>query len=78
MESVTPQPKTQPKPKPQPKSTKSTKKILSVIDNKPAALSEEERNARVAVLAYYKAQARRFEPGSQLADWLAAEAEVNQ
>jgi hypothetical protein len=33
--------------------------------------------SRIAVSAYYKAQARGFEPGHQLDDWLAAEKEEN-
>ena len=65
--------------KPQPKSTKSTKKQLYAVGNKPKSdLNIEERNDHVAVSAYYKAQARGFEPGDELADWLAAEVEVNQ
>lgn len=66
MESVKPQPK-------------STKKKLSAAGNKSKSdLNKEERNANVAVAAYYKAQSRGFEPGDELADWLAAEVEVNQ
>jgi Protein of unknown function (DUF2934) len=63
----------------QPKRTKSVKKKLSVIDNKPKPkLNTKRRNAQVAVAAYYKAQARGFVPGNELEDWLAAEAEENQ
>jgi len=58
--------------------TKSTKEKLSVIGKKSKSeLNEEDRNVRVAVSAYYKAQAREFEPGYELTDWLAAEAEAN-
>jgi hypothetical protein len=65
--------------KPQSKSTKQTKKKLSVVGNKPKAdLGKEERSVHVAVSAYYKAQSRGFEPGNELADWLAAEAEVTR
>lgn len=75
MESV----KTQPKSTKRAKSTnnpKSTKRKLSVISNQSETVrNEEERNTRVAISAYYKAQARGFEPGYELADWLAAEAE---
>jgi hypothetical protein len=39
---------------------------------------EEDRFSRVAVSAYYKAQARGFQPGHELDDWLAAEAEEQQ
>lgn len=35
-------------------------------------------NGRVAKCAYYKAEARGFEPGHELEDWLAAEAEVGR
>ena len=41
-------------------------------------LNEQDRDSRVAVSAYYKAQARGFEPGHELEDWLTAEAEENQ
>lgn len=34
-----------------------------------------DRNARIAELAYYKAEQRNFEPGYELDDWLAAERE---
>ena len=35
-----------------------------------------DRDARVAELAYYKAESRGFEPGHELEDWLEAEGEV--
>lgn len=41
-------------------------------------LSAEDRCCLVALCAYYKAEARGFEPGHEMEDWLAAEAEVNQ
>jgi hypothetical protein len=37
----------------------------------------EARNAMVRQTAYLRAQARGFEPGHELADWLAAEHEVD-
>ena len=40
------------------------------------ALTGEERCSLVAEAAYYKAEARGFESGHELEDWLAAEAEV--
>ena len=65
--------------KSQSKSTKHTKKELSAVVNKSKSrLNEKDRNAHVAVSAYYKAQARGFEPGSELTDWLAAEMDVKQ
>jgi hypothetical protein len=36
-----------------------------------------ERNAKIAELAYYKAEQRGFEPGHELEDWCEAEQEVN-
>lgn len=41
-------------------------------------LHKADRSSHIATLAYYKAQARGFEPGHELEDWLLAEAEVNQ
>lgn len=37
----------------------------------------DARNARVRQVAYLRAQARGFEPGQELEDWLAAEHEVD-
>ena len=36
-----------------------------------------DRDAKVAELAYYKAESRGFEPGHELEDWLAAEGECS-
>lgn len=36
----------------------------------------EERQQRIATAAYFRAQRRGFTPGQEAADWLAAEAEV--
>lgn len=43
----------------------------------PAESSEMQRHAMVSEAAYYRAQKRGFEPGRELEDWLAAEAEIN-
>ncbi len=76
MESVKPQTKSAKSTKGT-KGTKGTKKTLSVVSNESKSTpNQEERNTRVAISAYFKAQARGFEPGHELADWLAAEAEV--
>jgi hypothetical protein len=32
--------------------------------------------SRIAVLAYYKAEVRGYEPGHEMQDWLDAEAEI--
>lgn len=37
----------------------------------------EAQYAVIATAAYYRAQARGFEPGNELQDWLEAEQEVN-
>lgn len=37
----------------------------------PGSMAEQ-----IAIAAYFKAEARNFEPGHELEDWLAAEAEV--
>jgi len=39
--------------------------------------SAGEREHLIAVTAYYRAQGRNFEPGRELEDWLAAEAEID-
>lgn len=36
-------------------------------------ISLPDRDAKVAELAYYKAESREFEPGHELDDWLEAE-----
>jgi hypothetical protein len=38
---------------------------------------QPERRERVAVAAYYIAERRRFEPGHEQEDWLAAEAQLS-
>jgi hypothetical protein len=39
--------------------------------------SASKREHLIAVTAYYRAQGRDFEPGRELEDWLAAEAEID-
>ncbi|MGG7055301.1 DUF2934 domain-containing protein [Nitrosomonas sp. ANs5] len=55
---------------------------LSVAGKTPRSRSKAsppaELEARIAVSAYYKAEARGFTPGQELDDWLAAEKETNQ
>jgi len=38
---------------------------------------EDQRQDRIREAAYYKAMNRRFAPGCELVDWLAAEKEVD-
>ncbi|HZP92221.1 MAG TPA: DUF2934 domain-containing protein [Burkholderiales bacterium] len=40
------------------------------------ALDLDELHHLIAVAAYYRAQARSFEPGHELDDWLSAESEI--
>jgi hypothetical protein len=37
-----------------------------------------DRNAKIAELAYFKAEKRGFEPGHEMEDWLDAERECTQ
>jgi hypothetical protein len=46
-------------------------------DGGGASLSADERRALIAEAAWYRAEARGFAPGGEEADWLAAEAEVD-
>jgi hypothetical protein len=48
---------------------------LSFDQDEPEINSD--RDARIAELAYYKAEQRGFEPGHELEDWYAAEQEIN-
>lgn len=49
-------------------------------ETQPAAKtpSEPEVRARIALAAYYLAERRGFDPGADIDDWLAAEAEIRQ
>jgi len=38
----------------------------------------KSRDALIAEIAYYRAQSRGFEPGHEVEDWLAAEAEIDK
>ena len=41
------------------------------------AMPSPSRESRIATAAYYRAEQRGFAPGKELADWLAAEREVD-
>jgi hypothetical protein len=41
-------------------------------------VSEEERRSMIERAAYFRAERRNFEPGHELEDWVAAEAEVDR
>lgn len=54
-------------------------KVASAVAGAPSTPSEPsaaKRRAMVSEAAYYRAQNRGFEPGRELDDWLAAEAEI--
>jgi hypothetical protein len=42
-----------------------------------AVICLPDRDAKIAELAYYKAEGRGFEPGHELEDWLEAEGEYS-
>ncbi len=42
------------------------------------SVSESERREMIEVAAYLRAEARHFEGGHEVEDWLAAEVEVDQ
>jgi hypothetical protein len=44
----------------------------------PPKASPEARQALIAKAAYYRAERRHFEPGHDVEDWVAAEAEVDR
>ncbi|MCX7086825.1 MAG: DUF2934 domain-containing protein [Methylococcales bacterium] len=58
-----------------------TKKVESDViasDVTPeTVICDAERDAKIAELAYYKAESRQFEPGHELEDWLTAEGEYS-
>lgn len=41
-----------------------------------SAIESEDKLSCIAVAAYYKAEARGYEPGHEMQDWLDAEAEI--
>jgi hypothetical protein len=45
------------------------------LPDDPVLSADEKRRQRIADRAYRRAEARGFEPGQELDDWLAAEAE---
>ena len=49
----------------------------SRVKSKAAISTSASPAEQVAVAAYFKAEARGFEPGHELEDWLAAEREVH-
>lgn len=54
------------------------KRRQSTVPSQSAELQADNQDKllRIAVIAYYKAESRGFEPGYELQDWLEAEAET--
>ena len=52
-----------------------TNNVNSVPESPSDAIYLPDGDARIAELAYYKAESRGFEPGHELDDWLEAERE---
>jgi Protein of unknown function (DUF2934) len=53
--------------------------IESAVESKPKTKPKtngEDKAYEIALRAYYKAEARGYEPGYEMQDWLDAEAEV--
>jgi hypothetical protein len=44
----------------------------------PKGPANDDRRSLIAKAAYFRAERRRFEPGHELEDWLAAEREVDR
>lgn len=61
-----------------PMNTKNPIPVLGIKSKNKSrqALNTEDRYSLIAVRAYCKAEARGFESGHEMEDWLAAEAEV--
>jgi len=45
---------------------------------RPTRVTPEERKQLIAKAAYFRAERRSFAPGSELEDWIAAEAEIDR
>lgn len=54
---------------------KKTKNDVSNPEEDSSTICLPDRNARIAELAYFKAENRDFAPGHELEDWLEAEQE---
>ena len=51
-------------------------KELAITGMDSSETEGEDKLSCIAVLAYYKAEARGYEPGHEMQDWLDAEAEI--
>jgi hypothetical protein len=55
-----------------------TKKPAPAVKPKKAAVPSEQRRNYIEVAAYFIAERHGFTPGRELADWAAAEAEIDR
>jgi hypothetical protein len=75
-------------PKPRVKRSRATTRVRSktmpdtppnsIVTRSSAFMEPDERRALIAECAYHRARERGFDPGHELDDWLAAEAEIDQ
>ena len=60
------------------KQDKRTALIPFIKSDTEQSINGFDKNAEIALSAYYKAETRGYEPGHELQDWLDAEAEVSK
>ena len=65
-----------------PNRTRKAKAAKATLEAPPASaeltsITRSDRQAMIATAAYYRAEKRHFSPGSELEDWIAAEAEID-
>jgi hypothetical protein len=53
-----------------------TKLSSNTVEDIKCVLNHEDFFSRIAIAAYYKAEARGYEPGHEIQDWQEAEAEI--
>jgi hypothetical protein len=51
--------------------------VPAIVTPPPKFVDPQQRASRIARAAYFRAMNRGFAPGNEVADWLAAEAEVD-
>ena len=51
--------------------------VISTAEESDSIIYLPDRDAKIAELAYYKAESRGFEPGQELQDWIEAEQELS-
>jgi hypothetical protein len=61
-----------------PRVRRTSAKVATEQTGERPLISSEERQRMVAVAAYYRAEQRGFSGGSEVEDWLAAEADVER